>query len=219
VELVDVLARRRMVRRYDPDTPVEAEALEAVLAAALRAPSAGFTQGVALLVLATPEERERFWAATVPAGPETAPETAPEGEPEPGARPNRWLDGMRTAPVLVLVLTSREAYLDRYAEPDKGWSDRDEDRWSAPYWFVDAGMAAMAMLLRAVDLGLGACFFGVPVDRVEAVHAAFGVPADQLGVGVVSLGQPVTQGDRGSRGSPARRVRRPADELVHRGAW
>jgi nitroreductase len=203
VELADALARRRMVRRYDPTTPVDAEALDAVLAAALRAPSAGFTQGVSLLALEAPDDHERFWTAT------TGSET----------RPNRWLDGMRTAPVLVLVLTSREAYLDRYAEPDKGWTERDEERWSAPYWFVDAGMAAMAMLLRAVDLGLGACFFGVPVDRIEAVHAAFGVPVERLSVGVVSLGHPVEDGDRGSRGSPARRARRPAEELVHRGSW
>ena len=54
MELADVLARRRMVRRYDPDVPVDPEALEAVLAAALRAPSAGFTQGVSLLVLDDP---------------------------------------------------------------------------------------------------------------------------------------------------------------------
>jgi nitroreductase len=207
VELADALARRRMVRRYDPDAPVSAADLDAVLAAALRAPSAGFTQGVSLLVLETSEDRERFWDAT--AGTSGAPEE----------RPNRWLGGMRTAPVLVLVLTSRTAYLDRYAEPDKGWTDRDEGRWSAPYWFVDAGMAAMAMLLRAVDLGLAACFFGVPADRAEDVHTAFGVPDDQLGVGVVSLGHPVPQGDRGSHGSPARRPRRPAQELVHRGAW
>ena len=204
MELTEALARRRMVRRYDPDAPVAPEALDAVIAAALRAPSAGFTQGVSLLVLASPDECEGFWTATV---------STPE------ATTNRWLEGMRTAPVLVLVLTSREAYLDRYAEPDKGWTDRDEDRWSAPYWFVDAGMAAMAMLLRAVDLGLGACFFGVPVDRIEAVHAAFGVPPDLLSVGVVSLGHPAPGGDRGSRGSPARRSRRPADEVVHRGAW
>jgi len=215
VELVDVLARRRMVRRYDLGRPVAAEALEAVLGAARRAPSAGFAQGVSLLVLEAPEERERFWSATAP-----VPTPVPSAVPPPeGARPNRWLDGMRTAPVLVLVLTSREAYLDRYAEPDKGWTDRDEGRWSAPYWFVDAGMAAMAMLLRAVDLGLGACFFGVPADRVDAVHAAFGVPDEQLGVGVVSLGHPPADGDRGSRGSPARRTRRPADEVVHRGSW
>jgi nitroreductase len=206
VELADALARRRMVRRYDPHATVAPETLEAVLAAAQRAPSAGFTQGVSLLVLDAREQRERFWSATA--------EPAREG-----AGTNRWLDGMRTAPVLVLVLTSREAYLDRYAELDKGWTDRDEDRWSAPYWFVDAGMAAMAMLLRAVDLGLGACFFGIPAERSGAVHDAFGVPDDQLGVGVVGLGHPATDGDLGSRGSPARRPRRAADEVVHRGRW
>ena len=204
MELADVLARRRMVRRYDPEASVADDALEAVLAAALRAPSAGFSQGVSLVVLDEPEHRERFWSTTSPLGDD---------------KPNRWLDGMRTAPVLVLVLTDREAYLDRYAQPDKGWTDRDEDRWSAPYWFVDAGMAAMAMLLRAVDLGLGSCFFGVPVDRIEAVHVAFGVPAEQLSVGVVSLGHPAADGGRGTRGSPARRARRPAADLIHRGVW
>ena len=56
---------------------------------------------------------------------------------------------MRTAPVLVTVWTSERAYLDRYAEPDKGWTDRDKARWSAPYWWVDAGMAAMNVLLAA----------------------------------------------------------------------
>ena len=221
MELADALARRRMVRRYDSTAPVAPDALEAVLAAALKAPSAGFTQGVSLLVLDTPEQRNRFWAtSSVPRGDD--PPHPPLGVPVAGApetRPNRWLDGMRTAPVLVLVLTSREAYLDRYAQPDKGWTDRDEDRWSAPYWFVDAGMAAMAMLLRAVDLGLGACFFGVPTDRIADVHAAFGVPDDLLHVGVISLGHPATTGDRGSRGSPARRPRRPAEDQVHRGSW
>lgn len=193
-----------MTRRYDPDRPVSGDALEAVLAAALRAPSAGFTQGVSLLVLDTPDDRDTFWAATA----------APAADP---GRPSRWLAGMRTAPVLVLVWTDREAYLDRYAEPDKGWSDRDPERWSAPYWFVDAGMAAMAALLAAVDVGLGACFFGVPADRADAVRTAFGVPDDQLSVGVLSLGHPAPDAQPG--GSAARRPRRPAEELVRRGRW
>ncbi|SDR91583.1 Nitroreductase [Friedmanniella luteola] len=204
MELSEALRRRRMVRRYDPDRPVAAAALESVLAAARRAPSAGFTQGVSLLVLDTPPARQAFWAATA----------LPGADPH---RPSRWLAGMRTAPVLVLVWTSRDAYLDRYAEPDKGWSDRDPERWSAPYWFVDAGMAAMAALLAAVDAGLGACFFGVPASRVQAVRAAFGVPGDQLSVGALSLGHPAPDARAG--GSAARRARRPAEDLVHRGRW
>jgi nitroreductase len=71
----------------------------------------------------------------------------------------------------------------------------------------------LAMLYAAVDEGLGACFFGVPPDRIAAVVSAYGVPDGQELVGVVSLGAPA--------GSPSRsrRERRSADELVHRGQW
>src|SRR4029453_18004331 len=171
MEFRDVLRRRRMIRSYQEGRQVPADALDAVLAAALRTPSAGFTQGVSPLVLSSPSERETFWQATAEAD-------------------STWLRGMRTAPVLVLVWTSKEAYLDRYAEPDKGWTDREPARWSAPYWFVDAGMASMAALLSAVDHHLGACFFGISVDRISAVREAFGVPASQLSVGVISVGYP-----------------------------
>jgi nitroreductase len=196
MELTEVLRRRRMVRSYDP-RPVPTTALDAILAAALRTPSAGFTQGVSLLVLTAPSDREAFWGVTA------------SGD-------SGWLRGMRTAPALLLVWTSREAYLDRYAEPDKGWTDRDLERWSAPYWFVDGGMAGLAALLAGVDQGLGGCFFGVPADRIEAVRETFGVPSDQLSVGVVSVGYPAS---RPSTGSPGRRKRRPAAELIHRDRW
>ncbi len=49
----------------------------------------------------------------------------------------------------------------------------------------------MAALVTAVDHGLGACFFGIPVERVDRVRQRFDVPADQLSVGVISLGYPV----------------------------
>jgi hypothetical protein len=32
------------------------------------------------------------------------------------------------APLLVVPLACKAAYLDRYAEPDKGWTDREEGR-------------------------------------------------------------------------------------------
>ncbi|MFW3169005.1 nitroreductase family protein [Geodermatophilus sp. CPCC 206100] len=198
MEFADVVRRRRMVRDYDPDRPVPPEVRERLLAHAVRAPSAGFAQGWAFLVLETPEERDRFWAATAPAG------------------GDGWLTRMRRAPLLVVPLSSKDAYLDRYAEPDKGWSDRDEARWPVPYWDVDAGMAALLMLLTAVDEGLGACFFGVPAERVAAFRAAFGVPGTHRPVGCVSVGY---AGAEDRRSPSLRRGRRGLDEVVHRGRW
>lgn len=192
-----------MVRRYAAE-PVDPAAVERMLEAAQRAPSAGFSQGWGFLVLDTPADVARFWAATTP------PERA-------GAEPDAWLRGMRTAPVVVVAFSSREAYLDRYAEPDKGWTDRDEGRWPVPYWHVDAGMAALLILLTAVDEGLGACFFGITADCVEPLRTEFGVPAAFAPVGAITIGHPA-EGER-PVGSPTRRRRRAADEVVHRGHW
>jgi nitroreductase len=204
MDFAEVLGRRRMIRSYDAARSVPSGALEAVLAAALRAPSAGFTQGVSLLVLRSEAERETFWQAC-------------------GRADSTWFLGMQTAHVLIAVWTSQEIYLDRYAEPDKGWIDRDPARWSAPYWFIDAGMASMAALLAAVDHQLGACFFGIPADRIAAVRQAFGVPTNQLSVGVISLGYPAAPEKRPDSarvtGSPARRRRKAPSELIHRGVW
>jgi nitroreductase len=199
VDFAEVVRRRRMVRDYDPSRPVPAQLRDRLLEHAIRAPSAGFSQGWSFLVLESEEDRARYWTAT-----------APEGTTDP------WLQRMSRAPLLVVVLSSKEAYLSRYAEPDKGWTDRDEARWPVPYWDVDAGMAALLMLLTAVDEGLGACFFGVPAGRVGAFRSAFGVPAEHRPVGCVSVGYP---GAEGRRSPSLRRGRRGLDEVVHRGRW
>jgi nitroreductase len=197
MEFHDVVRRRRMVRRFDPDHPVPDRALGRILYAAQRAPSAGFSQGWDFLVLTEPADRERFWVATR------------EGDGEPDA----WLAGVSAAPVLVLCLSDPDAYLDRYAEPDKGWTDRDPARWPVPYWDVDTGMAAMLMLLAAVDEGLGALFFGVPAPRHEQVRRAHGIPGNRRLVGVVALGHELVRADGSSRTRP----RRDAGDVVHWG--
>jgi nitroreductase len=199
VEFSEVVRRRRMVRDYDPSRPVPDAVVDRLLEHAIRAPSAGFSQGWAFLVLTDAEDRALFWSVTTS-------EDAPDG----------WLARMSRAPLLVVVLSSKDAYLDRYAEPDKGWTDRDEARWPVPYWDVDAGMAALLMLLTAVDEGLGACFSGVPAPRVDALREAFGVPGSHRPVGVVSVGYP---GSDDRRSPSLRRGRRGLDEVVHRGRW
>jgi nitroreductase len=120
-----------------------------------------------------------------------------------------------SAPVLVVCLSDKDAYLDRYAARDKGWTDRDEARWPVPYWDVDTGMAALLVLLTAVDAGLGGCFFGVPPERFDALRAAFDIPAGRTPVGVVSVGYPAPD-----RRSPSlRRGRRPLAEVAHEGRF
>jgi len=198
MQFPDAVRTRRMVRAYAPDRPVPRPVLSGLLDLAIRAPSAGFSQGWDFLVLSDQPDRDRFWTLTT------------EGEP-----PDPWLEGMRSAPVLVVCLSDPERYLDRYAEPDKGWTDRDPGRWPVPYWDVDVGMAAMILLLGAVDAGLAGCFFGVPRGHHDAVLSTFGVPSDRRIVGVVSLGH----GAPDRRSPSLRRGRRPLSEVAHAGRF
>jgi nitroreductase len=199
MEFAEVVRRRRMVRNYDPDRPVPPEVVERLLEHAIRAPSAGFSQGWGFLVLTDAGDRELFWTAS-----------APE---DWGQTP--WLAGMRRAPLIVVPMSNRSAYLDRYAEPDKGWADRDESRWPVPYWHIDTGFAALLILLTAVDEGLGACFFGIPPSRTDAFRTAFGVPEEYTPVGAITVGYGAAD-----RKSPSlRRGRRPLEQVVYHGRW
>ena len=191
-----VVRQRRMVRNF-LRRELPAEVVERVLGNAQRGPSAGFSQGSASLVLAGYAQTATFWQTVGPEEPTFA-----------------W-PGLLNAPLLVACLADKQAYLNRYAEPDKGWTDRDEQRWAAPYWDIDTGMAALLMLLTAVDAGLGALFFTPPLDKIPRLFGAFGIPARLHLIGVVAIGYPAE--DRKS--SSARRPRRPTSEVIHRGRW
>lgn len=191
-----------MVRHFT-DEPVATESLERIIAAGLRAPSAGYSQGYAVVVLETPDDRARFWATGSPPDVPVTPEL------------QDMMDATRKAPVLVAVLGSKDVYLDRYAKPDKGWTDRAEGRWPVPYWYVDAGFVALLMLLAAVDEGLGALLFGIPPSDIPAFREAFGVPDEYTPIGCVAIGHE-------DPGAPRRNLssgRRSSGELVHRGRW
>jgi nitroreductase len=200
MEFQDVVRHRRMIREY-ADTPVDPALIDRALANAVRAPSAGFSQGWAFIVLDRREDVDRFWEVTT----------------EPGELPDSWMRGMSAAPVVIIPCSSKAAYLSRYAESDKGWTDEDEARWPVPFWHMDAAMASLLILLTAVDEGLGSCFFGIPPEHEAATRAAFGIPHDFDPVGAITLGHRTT--DEAPSGSPTTRRRRPLADLVHRGTW
>ena len=187
-----------MVRSFTGEA-VDAAVLDRLLDHARRAPSAGHAQGTAFVVLEG-SATDRYWDAAL----------------DPSRRAGFAWPGLLRAPVLVVVVCSPALYVERYSEADKATTGlgTGPEAWPAPYWFVDAGMAAHTLLLGAVDAGLGACFFGV-FSHEAAVLAALGVPSGWRAVGTVALGHPAPDRPGRSAGRP----RRARDDVVHRGGW
>jgi nitroreductase len=91
----------------------------------------------------------------------------------------------------------------------------EDGPWPVPYWFVDAGFAAMVMLVAAADAGLGACFLGNFRGEPD-LRAALGVPDDRRYAGAVLLGE---AGGPDPPSPSLARGRRQVAQVVHRGRW
>ncbi|MGB6584224.1 MAG: nitroreductase family protein, partial [Streptosporangiaceae bacterium] len=156
VELSEVIRRRRMIRAFTGE-PLAAGTAERLLKAASRAPSAGFSQGYSFLVLEGNEQSAPLWEMLYES--ETSENATEDADPA-------QVTALSTAPLVIVPLAGKDVYLDRYAQPGKGWTDRDEARWPVPYWYIDTGFAALLILLTVVDEGLGAVFFGLPPENM-----------------------------------------------------
>ncbi|MHB1445688.1 MAG: nitroreductase family protein [Acidimicrobiales bacterium] len=199
MELYESLRKRRMVRAFQPD-PIDPAVLDRVVQAGLRGPSAGFTQGVDLLVLSDQADRAAFWAA----------ETDLQWR-----RAHPGHEATRRAPVIVLPLTGAQPYTSRYSEPDKaGAGLQDADAWPVPFWWFDAGAAVMAILLAAAAESLAALFMGVFRGETD-LREAFAIPAALAPAGALLLGHPAPD-----RPSPSlARGHRPVAQRVHDGRF
>jgi nitroreductase len=199
MEFQDVVMRRRMVRDFS-DEPVARPLLEQLLANGTYVPSAGYSQGFAFVVLTDPGQRRLFWETT------SGPEWRGESESVPLTR----------APVVIVPLSHKQAYLDRYALPDKAHTPlSEEEHWPAPYWDIDTGFGVMLILLTAVELGLGALFFAI-FQGQKALLDALGVPAGYRPIGAIAVGYP-TAGERSKPELPS--GRRHLDEVVRWERW
>ncbi len=196
MEFSEVIRRRRMVRNYDP-TPVDPSDLERLVAAGLRAPSAGNSQALGFVIVTAAETR----AAIADLADESS-------YVDNGFDP--WIS---KAPAHIVITVSETIYRDRYREPDKLGPDGREIDWPVPYWWVDAGAALMAVLLAAVDLGLSAGFLGV--HALPELGRLLDIPDHHSPIGVVTVGRPLP--DR--RSTSLDRHPRPRDEVVHWERW
>jgi nitroreductase len=196
MEFNEVIRKRRMVRNYTTD-PVPPDALDRIVDAGLRAPSAGNSQGFGFIVVTDPESRTAIAGLA--------------GEDDYVSRGfHPWIS---KAPAHIVITVSEQVYRERYREPDKLGSDGEEMEWPVPYWWVDAGAAMMAILLTAVNEGLAAGFLGV--HSLPDLGELLDIPGHHTPIGVVTVGYPLQ--DR--RSSSLDRGKRRRDSVVHREHW
>lgn len=195
LEFEKAVRRRRMVRHFSEEL-VSMETVNHMLDLAQHAPSAGFSQGSAFVVV-TKGETRRLLAEL-------------QGERNYSASGfHKWISG---APVNLVACVSEKLYHDRYNEPDK-LKDGKEIDWPTPYWFFDIGASCMIVLLAAVDASLAAAFSGV--FDVGGVRKLLGIPAHFHPVGVISIGHAM----KDVKSPSLKRGRRAFRDFVHYEHW
>jgi nitroreductase len=193
VELEEILARRRMVRAYQPDA-VPREAIERIVSTVRRAPSVGFSQGQRLLVVTEQKTRDEIGDLL-------------------GSR--QWIS---EAPVLIVVGVREDDYHERYRKPDK-LVEEQEIEWPVPYWHFDAGAAAMLILLAAIDEGYAAGLFGVFAEAMAPFKQLLDIPDDIAVTCCITIGNPADDSSWNATASRRTQARKPVDDLVHWERW
>ncbi len=76
------------------------------------------------------------------------------------------------------------------------------------------------MWLTATDTGLAACFFGIPIDKIDSFRSAFAVPPQFTPIGAISIGYDAEPpGYVSVMRERVRTMRKPLSQTVHRGRW
>lgn len=194
----DLLTKRRAVRSYTGE-PVPRETLERIARAARRGPNAGYSQGLRLLVVDDPDTIAALAAAQ-------------EDEPS-----QAWFG---KAAAHVFVLTREQDYHDRYNQADKlAITGGVEVVWPVPFWHVDAGAALMLLWLAAIEEGLGAGVYGVPVEDDAQMRGLLHLPDDLTIVVGATIGHPAEDPDWDRATSAFSQRRRAQEEVVHWNRW
>lgn len=199
MEFQKLVRRRHMVRHFQ-QKPIPREVLLRVLEVARHAPSGGFSQGVDFLVLDEADQLKRFVELTE--------------HPEFGYL---RVGKENSMPCLVLPISNKPAYLERYSRPDKArYRLQTAEAWPVPFWDVDTSLALMLVLLAAVEEGLGAFYFGISWGEAELLRE-LGVPDGCRPVGALGLGYPLE--DVPFDPAPFAERRRTLESMLHFGHW
>jgi F420 biosynthesis protein FbiB-like protein len=182
--LLRLLAGRRSIRRYTPQ-PVSRDQLDALLQAALDAPSAHNRQPARFLVITAATVKARLAAAM---GARLRADRGRDGDPldvidADVARSTARITG---SPVVILACLTM---VDMDGYPDAA-------RQGAEYLMAvqSMAMAVQNLLVAAHAGGLGACWMCAPLFCPDTVAAAVALPEGWQPQAMITLGHPANAG-------------------------
>lgn len=180
MELNEAIRNRRSVRKYT-DQPISKQQIQALLEAAVLAPSGSNAQPWTFVVLQGFGKVSEHSAAAKKALLES------EGEKEWFQKYKEYVsrpdfDMFHAAPALIIIFAKPQGFIAEY----------------------DCCLAAENLMLTAHDMGLGTCWIGFAQAyfNLPAVKAGLDVPTDYVAVAPLVVGYPLEEKDPVAKNPP-----------------
>lgn len=172
---LEVIEKRRSVRIYDP-TPLTQEEKDAILHAAMRAPTAGAMMLYTIIEVEEQGLKDRL-AETCDNQPFIA-----------------------TAPYVLLFLADYQRWMDLYdaagcpaVAAEKGITPRPPGEGDLMLAMMDALIAAQTAVIAAEALGIGSCYIGDILEQWEVHQQIFNLPRYTFPAALLCFGRPAAK--------------------------
>jgi len=184
--LIESMKSRRSLRRYQP-RPVPREIIEAVLDAAIWAPSAHNRQPWRFVVVDT-DATKRHLAASM--GERLRQDLEADHVPQAIIEKDvsRSYERITMAPVIIMLCLTMED-MDHY-------TDEKRNRHELTMAVQSVAMAGQNLLLAAHSLGLGACWMCAPLFCADVVQDVLELEKGWQPQGMITLGYPAQKRDK-----------------------
>jgi FMN reductase (NADPH)/FMN reductase [NAD(P)H] len=173
-----LIDKRRSLRQYDP-TPLSQEEKDAILHAAMRAPTAGAMMLYSIIEVEQQELKDQL-AETCDHQPFIA-----------------------TAPYVLLFLADYQRWMDLYAAAgceqraiELGIAPRLPGEGDLVLALMDALIAAQTAVIAAQSLGIGSCYIGDIIENWETHQAMFDLPRYTFPAALLCFGRPAKKQPR-----------------------